>query len=271
MSGTVYLVGAGPGDPGLLTLKGKDVLCQSDCVVYDHLVNPSLLEFVPWKAERIFAGKQAGRHYMSQEKINEILIRKAQEGRNVVRLKGGDPFIFGRGGEEAEALAAAGVRWEIVPGVSSAYSVPAYAGIPVTHRDYSSSVAFVTGHEENGRSLSRLRWDKLATGVDTLVFLMCAGQITNIVEKLLAHGRPPLTPAAIISRGTYENQGCYRSTLKGVVEFALQNEIPLPAMLVVGDVVSLSERLQWFNERRHEVLSSISEDREFEGAGSRRR
>ncbi|MCS6862053.1 MAG: uroporphyrinogen-III C-methyltransferase, partial [Abditibacteriales bacterium] len=228
--GIVYLVGAGPGDPKLITVKGLECLQKAEVIVYDRLVNPRLLEQCQPDAEKIFVGKAAGRHAMAQEDINQLLVRKAREGKIVCRLKGGDPFIFGRGGEEAEALAEAGVRFEIVPGVTSAIAAPAYAGIPVTHRDFASSVAFMTGHrpsptsprhgeESNAPSMSlphaegesegiedddeedKIAWDKIATGVDTLIFFMGVRNLPFIVEQLTRHGRSPQTPVAIIRWG----------------------------------------------------------------------
>lgn len=246
MAGKVYLIGAGPGDPGLLTIKARDVLMSCDCVIYDYLVNPEILNYAGPDAERIYVGKRSGEHYLPQEYINELIIKKAFEGKSVARLKGGDPFIFGRGGEEAEALADAGIPWEVIPGVSSAYSVPAYAGIPVTHRDYSSSVAFVTGHEDASRPQSRVNWEKLATGVDSLVFLMGVRSLPYIVANLILYGRDPSTPVAIVRWGTYQHQETYTGTLGTIVETAERQKIEPPAVVIVGDVVTLSEKLRWF-------------------------
>src|ERR1044071_1389220 len=186
--GTVYLVGAGPGDPGLLTVRGLDLLRSAEVIVYDRLVNKALLEEAPAKALRIFAGKAPGYHSLPQEEINAILIEHARAGRNVVRLKGGDPFVFGRGGEEAEALARAGIGFEVVPGVSSAIAVPAYAGIPLTHRKISSSFAVITGHEACKEG-AKIDWSRLASGIDTLVVLMGLKPIPLIAAELTAHGR----------------------------------------------------------------------------------
>ncbi len=197
----VYLVGAGPGDPGLMTVRGLQLLRAAQVVVYDQLVNPVLLEEVTVKAERIFVGKQAGKHCIAQSEINAVLIGYASAGIDVVRLKGGDPFVFGRGGEEAEALADAGIPFEIVPGVSSAVAVPAYAGIPLTHRDYASSFAVVTGHEAL-KTKSSVDWSKLATAVDTLVILMGLHNLPAIAAKLRANGCPEETPVAVIRQGT---------------------------------------------------------------------
>jgi uroporphyrin-III C-methyltransferase len=200
----VVLVGAGPGDPDLITVKGLRWLRRADVVVYDQLVGPALLEEAPTEALRIFAGKSAGRHYLEQSAINAILIHHAEAGRLVIRLKGGDPFVFGRGGEEVLACARAGVTVEVVPGVSSALAVPAAAGIPVTHRGLASSFAVVTGHEDPGKPESVVDWERLAAAVDTLVILMGVGAFPRIALRLLAAGRSAATPVAVIHRGTTE-------------------------------------------------------------------
>jgi uroporphyrin-III C-methyltransferase len=241
--GKVYLVGAGPGDPGLMTVRGLQLLWSAQVVVYDQLVNPVLLEEVSVKAERVFVGKKAGHHCIAQSEINEFLIAYAERGHEVVRLKGGDPFVFGRGGEEAEALADAGVPFEIVPGVSSAVAVPAYAGIPLTHRDYASSFAVVTGHEAF-KAKSSVNWAKLATAVDTLVILMGLHTLPAIVATLLAHGRSPNTPVAVIRQGTTQQQATVTGTLAEIVERSIA--IEAPALIVVGDVVRLKSTLDWF-------------------------
>lgn len=241
--GKVYLVGAGPGDPGLMTVRGLQLLRGAQVVVYDQLVNPALLEEVSVGAERIFVGKQAGRHCIAQGEINSVLIRYARRGFEVVRLKGGDPFVFGRGGEEAEALADAGIPFEIVPGVSSAVAVPAYAGIPLTHRNFASSFAVVTGHEAV-KAKSSVDWAKLATAVDTLVILMGLHNLPAIVAKLIAFGRSPNTPAAVIRRGTTEEQEIVTGTLANIVEKSAL--LKAPALIVVGEVVRLRDKLSWF-------------------------
>jgi len=204
--GKIFLIGAGPGDPGLLTLKGKTVLERSDVVVYDYLANEDLLKYCQPNAERIYVGKQGVHHTLSQTEINDLLVQKAEEGSVVARLKGGDPFIFGRGGEEAEYLEREGIPFEIVPGVSSAVAAPAYAGIPLTHRTYASSVAIVTGHEDPTKERPRIRWEHLTHGADTLVFLMGVKNLDKIVNNLLTHGRDPQTPAAVIRWGTTAEQ-----------------------------------------------------------------
>jgi uroporphyrinogen III methyltransferase/synthase len=244
--GIVFLVGAGPGDPGLLTVRGLELLRSADVVVYDRLVNPSLLDHVPVRAPRVYAGKQAGGHGWSQERITARLVAEARAGRRVVRLKGGDPFVFGRGGEEAEALAAAGIPFEIVPGVSAAVAVPAYAGIPVTHREVSSSFAVVTGHEACGRPGARVDWARLATAVDTLVVLMGLTALPEIVTRLLAHGRPAATPVALIRSGTTPAQETVTGTLGDIVARARASSLEPPVVAVIGEVVALRDGLRWF-------------------------
>jgi uroporphyrinogen III methyltransferase / synthase len=192
--GKVYLVGAGPGDPGLITVKGLACLRQADVVIYDCLVDESILKEARPEAERIYVGKAASHHTLEQEAINELLLKKVREGKVVVRLKGGDPFVFGRGGEEAEVLAANGIPFEVVPGVSSAVAVPAYAGIPVTHRRFASSFTVVTGHKASDKSGRPIAWDKLSTGTDTLVILMGMGNLPNLVEQLIKNNKPPFHP-----------------------------------------------------------------------------
>jgi len=241
--GRVYLVGAGPGDPGLMTVRGLQLLREAQVVVYDQLVNPLLLEAVSSQAKQIFVGKQAGRHSIAQNEINEVLVNYALQGYRVVRLKGGDPFVFGRGGEEAESLVDAGIPFEIVPGVSSAVAVPAYAGIPLTHRNHASSFAVVTGHEAI-KTMSSVDWAKLATGVDTLVILMGLHNLPAIVAKLVAHGRSPETPAAVIHQGTTEQQKTVIGTLADIVDKSAA--LKAPALIVVGDVVRLADKLDWF-------------------------
>lgn len=244
--GKVYLVGAGPGDPGLLTIKARDLLAEADCVIYDYLVNPELLRHCLPYAELIYAGKQCGKCAMRQETINALLVTKASEHKLVVRLKGGDPFLFGRGGEEALALSSAGIEWEVVPGISAGLAVAAYAGIPVTHRGLSSSAAFVTGHEDPGKSSTAINWQHLALGVDTLVFFMGVTRIGEIAGRLMEHGRPPDTPLAVIRWGTYEKQETYVSTLAGAEQLIALEGLQPPAIIVIGEVVRLRERLQWF-------------------------
>jgi len=236
-SGRVILVGAGPGDPELITVKGLRWLRRADVVVYDQLVNPSLLDEAPAGALRIFAGKSAGRHCLDQSAIDAIMIHHAEAGRLVVRLKGGDPFVFGRGGEEIVACALAGVAVEVVPGVSSAIAVPGAAGIPVTHRGLASSFAVVTGHEDPSKAGPAVDWERLATAVDTLVILMGVATLPRIAARLLTGGRHADTPAAVIHRGTTEAQRTVTGTLADIAERAA--DVPSPAVIVIGEVVGL--------------------------------
>jgi uroporphyrinogen III methyltransferase/synthase len=247
--GFVSLVGAGPGDPGLITVAGAEALARADVVVYDRLVNERLLDLAPATAERIFAGKQPDQHTMSQDEINALLIDRARSGKRVVRLKGGDPFVFGRGGEEAQALVAAGVPFEVIPGVTSAVAAPAYAGIPVTHRGVASSVAFVTGHEDPAKDAPDVDWPALAKAVDTLVLMMGVGQLPQIVERLVAAGRAPDTPAAVIEWGTLPRQRVVEGTLADIVVKVDDAGIGPPAVAVIGEVVRLRESLRWFDVR----------------------
>jgi uroporphyrinogen III methyltransferase/synthase len=250
MTGKVYLIGAGPGDPGLFTLRGVTCLGQADVVVYDYLANPRLLSYAKPDAELIYVGKKGGEaDAISQEEIDHLLVERALAGKVVARLKGGDPFIFGRGGEEAEELFRAGVPFEVVPGVTSATAVPAYAGIPLTHRDYASTVAFLTGHEDPSKDDSSIDWDKVATGIGTLVFLMGIGNLPGIVEKLVKHGRSADTPAAVIQWGTKPEQRTVTGPLADIAAIAEAQGLGPPAILVVGDVVGLRERLEWYERR----------------------
>ncbi|MBI4304100.1 MAG: uroporphyrinogen-III C-methyltransferase [Chloroflexi bacterium] len=248
-TGKVYLVGAGPGDPGLITRKGLECLAEADVVVYDHLLDERLLDSALSTVERIYVGKKAAEHALEQSEINQLLVEKAKAGKTVVRLKGGDPFVLGRGGEEAEVLKDNGIPFEVVPGVTSAVAVPAYAGIPVTHRGLASSFAVITGHEDPGKPGSSIDWEKLATGVDTLVFLMGMQNISKIVAKLLEHGRPSDTPVAVIKDGTRPEQRVVTGSLKNIVARAKENSLEPPVIIVVGEVVRLRERLQWFDNR----------------------
>jgi uroporphyrinogen III methyltransferase/synthase len=249
-AGVVHLVGAGPGDLGCLTLRGRDCLAAADVVVYDYLANPELLRFAPAEAERIFAGKHgAGPHLLEQAEINELLISRARAGKRVVRLKGGDPFLFGRGGEEAEALLAAGVRFEVVPGVSSAYAVPAFAGIPVTHRDWVSGVTVLTGHEAHDKRAHQVRWEQLAAAGNTIVLLMGLRQMSRNLERLLAAGLAASTPAAAIRWGGTPRQEVVRATAGTLAEEVARRGVQPPVTVVVGEVVLLSESLRWFETR----------------------
>ena len=241
-SGVVYLVGGGPGDPGLLTLRGLECLRKADVVVHDRLANEQLLAHAP-RAELIDVGKMPDHHPIPQSQINALLVEKARAGKTVVRLKGGDPFVFGRGGEEAQALFDAGIRFEVVPGVTSAIAVPAYAGIPVTHRGMACSVAFITGHSAGSRPLD-LNWQGLAQGVDTLVFLMGVKSLPVIVTALVEAGRPPDTPVAVIECGTLPQQRTVTGTLADIQERVV--DIQPPSIIIIGEVVNLRGELKWF-------------------------
>jgi len=249
MHGKVYLIGAGPGDPGLITVKGLRILRQAQVVVYDQLAGPALLAEAPPDAEVIYVGKKAGAHSLPQEGINDLLIQKARAGLTVVRLKGGDPFIFGRGGEEAEALAAAGIPFEVIPGVTAAAAVPAYAGIPVTHRRYTTLVTFITGHEDPAKEASTIPWANLGQNPGTLVFLMGVKNLGANCRRLMEEGRDPETPAAVIEKGTTPEQRTVAGTLADIAAKAKEADIRPPAILVVGGVVELAERLKWWENR----------------------
>jgi uroporphyrinogen III methyltransferase/synthase len=248
-NGIVYLVGAGPGDPGLLTVKGLSCIQKADVIVYDRLVSDKILAQAPEQAEMIYVGKSPDNHALVQEEINLLLVRKAQEGKTVTRLKGGDPFLFGRGGEEAETLVDHGIRFEIVPGITSALSVPAYAGIPVTHRDYTSAVCIVTGNEDPLKADSDLEWDKIAKSAGTLVFLMGMANLGSICQRLQENGRTPETPVALIRWGTRPEQKTLTGTLSTIEELARVNGFSNPAVIIVGEVVKLRERLSWIEKR----------------------
>lgn len=245
--GKVFLVGAGPGDPELITLKGLRCLHQAQVVVYDRLICPDLLNEVPSQAMRIFVGKEPGRHSMKQEEITMLLIKYARQGRLVVRLKGGDPFVFGRGGEEALALADAGIPFEVVPGVSSAIAVPAYAGIPVTHRDLATSFTVVTGHEQRNNTSSSVNWETLAALEGTLVIMMGVETLPHITQRLLEGGLQPSTPAAVIQQGTVAQQRIVTDTLVNIAESARTAKITSPAVTIIGATVALGASLAWFD------------------------
>ena len=248
--GIEYLVGAGPGDPKLLTLRGQELLRAADVVVYDRLVAPQILRQARPGATLIYAGKEGGSDpSTSQRAINRLLVREAKKGKIVVRLKGGDPVLFGRGGEEALELAQAGVRFEMVPGVTSALAVPAYAGIPVTHRGLSSSLAIITGHEDPAKPGSAIRWDRLATACDTLVCLMGVSTLPGIATQLIRHGRKPSTPCAVIEWGASPRQRTVTGTLKTIVSRSRRAAIRPPAVVVIGEVVRLRPQLSWFERR----------------------
>jgi len=247
--GMVYLVGAGPGDPGLITVRGLEIIRNADVIIYDYLAAPSLLRHVRENAEMIYVGKKGGDHTLSQDGINALIVTRATAGASVARLKGGDPFIFGRGGEEAEVLIEAGIPFEIVPGVTSAIAAPAYAGIPLTHRQYTSTVAFITGHEDPEKETSTIDWAALAKGIGTLVFLMGVKNLPLIAGSLVRHGKPTDTPVALIRWGTTPRQQTVSGTLATIVERVKQAGLKAPAIIVVGDVVQLRDRMKWFDNR----------------------
>lgn len=248
-SGIVYLVGSGPGDPALITLRGVECLRKAQVVVYDYLANEQLLNHAPPSTERIYAGKIGGRHNQGQDEINALLVEKGLAGKVVVRLKGGDPFVFGRGGEECEALREAGVPFEIVPGVTAAIGAAAYAGIPLTHRDYTASVTLVTGQEGKDKDESTIDWKRLSQGNGTVVFYMGVTTLRRNMERLLAHGRSPETPVALVRWGTTPDQQVLTGTLADIADRAEQSGFKPPAITIVGEVVSLREKLHWFDGR----------------------
>lgn len=243
--GKVWLVGAGPGDVGLLTLKGKEALEGADVIVYDHLVNQDLLAMFGEGKEWIDVGKQAGHHLIPQEEIQEILLREAEQGKQIVRLKGGDPFLFGRGGEEAQALSRRGIPYEVVPGVTSALAVPAYQGIPVTHRDHASSVHIITGHKRGGETRA-IDYQALAALEGTLVFLMGVASLPDILQGLIGAGMDPDTPAAVLQEGTTARQRRVEGTLRNLADRADEAQIRPPAVIVVGEVCDLAPELEWY-------------------------
>ncbi|MEH7085859.1 uroporphyrinogen-III C-methyltransferase [Neobacillus drentensis] len=252
--GKVYIVGAGPGDPELITVKAMKCLERAEVILYDRLVNPSLLDYCKANTEFIYCGKEPGNHCVSQDSIHKILLEKAKACKIVVRLKGGDPFIFGRGGEEAEVLAQNGIDFEVVPGITSGIAAPAYAGIPVTHRELSRSFAMVTGHCLNGQP-NNIHWDQLAHGVDTLAVYMGVKHLPFICAQLQACGKDSATPIAVIEQGTTGNQRTVAATLETIVEVVTEKRITNPAMIVIGEVVKLSNKLSWFPEKfKEEIL-----------------
>jgi uroporphyrinogen III methyltransferase / synthase len=249
MAGRVYLVGAGPGDPGLLTLRAAELLRGAEVLLHDALVSDAVVALAPPACERIFVGKRGGAHSMAQDEIEALMIAKARAGKNVVRLKGGDPFVFGRGGEEAEALQAAGIAFEIVPGISSASAAPAYAGIPLTHREHAAAFTVLTGHEDPNKPASTLDWAKLADPKRTLIVLMATGTLREIAAQLVAHGLAADTPAAVVQDGTLPSQRVAAGQLSTIADAAAGAKIAAPAVVIVGAVASLRDRLRWFESR----------------------
>jgi len=253
-TGEVYLVGAGPGDPDLLTFRALRLMQKADVVVYDNLVSKPVLEMTRRDATRIFVGKKRDNHTMPQEEINELLVRLAKQGKRVVRLKGGDPFIFGRGGEEIETLAEHGILFQVVPGITAASGVSTYAGIPLTHRDHAQSCVFVTGHLKDGST--NLDWDALARPNQTIVVYMGLHGLATLCAELIAHGLPDTTPIAIVQQGTTQNQRVLTGTLATLPGIAQIEKLQAPTLIIVGGVVTLREKLAWFNPKTHENLVS---------------
>lgn len=249
MKGKVFIVGAGPGDIGLITVKGLKYLKKAEVVIYDFHLNAQILNYINHNAEFIYAGKRGGHHTMTQDEINRTIVEKAKEGKVICRLKGGDPFVFGRGGEEAEALASEGIEFEIVPGVSSAVAAPAYAGIPLTHRLYSSSLTIVPGYEDTTKEESSINWDALAKGAGTIVFLMAVKNISMVCRKLIENGKSQDTPVAVIRWGTRSDQKTIVSNLEDIARMVEEKDIRPPAVMVVGEVVKLRENLKWYENK----------------------
>lgn len=247
--GIVYLVGAGPGDPGLITVKGLECIKKAEVLVYDRLASKRLLSFAPRNCEMIYVGKLPDRHTLQQEDINQLLVDKGLAGKVVTRLKGGDPYVYGRGGEEGELLRANNVPFEVVPGITSAIAVPAYAGIPVTHRDCTSSFAIITGHEDPTKNQSSIAWDKISTGIGTLVFLMGVGNLASIVKNLVENGRSDTTPVALIRWGTRPEQRVVTGELHNIVQTVKDAGFTSPAIIIVGEVVKLRDTLSWFEQK----------------------
>lgn len=247
--GKVYLVGAGPGDEGLITVKGLTAIQKADVILYDRLINPNLLESAPSQCELVFCGKLPKQHLLKQEVINDILIDKAMKGYNVVRLKGGDPGVFGRVGEEGEALAEHEIPFEIVPGISSGIAVPLYAGIPVTHREYGISFALVSAHDKSKEGKPDIDWNGLVASVDTIAFYMGVSNISYIADNLILHGKPKETPVILIQWGTYGRQKTLQGTIGDIAEKVKEKGIQNPAITLVGDIVSLRDKLKWFENR----------------------
>ncbi len=246
--GKVYLVGAGPGNPELLSIRALGILEKADVVIYDRLVPKAVLNLIPKKVEKVYTSKRSGRLESRQRNIDDVMVSAAKKGKIVARLKGGDPFLFGRGGEEAQTLRLAGIPFEVVPGITSALAVPAYAGIPVTHRGYASSVVIATGHEDPDKSGNRVRWEELATSADTIVVIMGVRRLGSIVSRLIEGGLSPTTSVAIIENGATRHQRTTVGTLGDIVNRAKDRKVKPPAVIVVGRVVNLRNEISWFRE-----------------------
>jgi uroporphyrinogen III methyltransferase / synthase len=249
MSGKVFLVGAGPGDVGLITVKGLEAIKQAEVILYDRLANPKLLEYIQDHCELIYCGKLPDRHTLRQEGINDLLVKKALEGKTVVRLKGGDPGVFGRVGEEAEALAKEGIPYEMIPGISSGMAAPLYAGIPVTHREYGETFAIVTAHNKSRDGKPVLDWKALANGLDTIAFYMGVANLPYICQNLIENGKSPQTPVILIQWGTYSRQKTLEGTLETISELATAQNFSNPAITLVGEIVSLRKKMNWFEKK----------------------
>jgi uroporphyrin-III C-methyltransferase len=245
-TGKVWLIGAGPGDPDLLTVKAARLIAQADALVFDHLVGSSIMDLARPDARRIYAGKEASKHTLPQDSINQLLVELANEGLSVVRLKGGDPFIFGRGGEELETLVASNIPFEVIPGVTAAAGCAAYSGFPLTHRDHAQAVTFVTGHLKDGTV--NLDWPALARPKQTIVFYMGIGAVTEICRQMINHGLPSMTPAAVVRNGTLPNQQTLLATLGTLPHRIAESGIKPPALIIIGSVVNLHEKLSWFEK-----------------------
>ncbi|WP_433958012.1 uroporphyrinogen-III C-methyltransferase [Cytobacillus horneckiae] len=252
MSGYVYIVGAGPGAPKLLTIRGLECIQQADVILYDRLVNPELLTYAKANAEFIYCGKEPGNHGLIQDEIHRILVEQAKLGKHVLRLKGGDPFVFGRGAEEAAILRKANIPFEIVPGITAGIAAPAYAGIPVTHRDHAASFAIVTGHGRAEKEQDFLNWAALAH-IDTVAFYMSVGNIAHITKSLITYGKSESTPVAVIEWGTTENQRTITGKLATIAQDIQNHRISNPTMILVGDVVNVREQIAWFAEKEHKL------------------
>jgi uroporphyrinogen III methyltransferase/synthase len=249
LKGKVFLVGAGPGAEDLISLKGIECIKKADVIIYDFLANKKFLNYAKDGAEKIYVGKKGSCHTLKQPDINRLIVEKALQGNVVTRLKGGDPYIFGRGGEEAEELVKEGIEFEVVPGITAGVAASAYAGIPLTHRDFTSTVAFVTGHERDDTEYSKIHWDKISTGIGTIVFYMGVKNLPNIVKNLIENGREPDTPIALIRWGTHPVQKTVVGTLENIVQKVEEAKLTAPAIIVVGEVVKLRETLRWFDKK----------------------